>query len=86
MSKNKKREFVDVDKNVNIQLFRESVVYFFRNVPDPRAADNCEYSQCCQLKHQHTRGIGKNRFGCPKPSREKCLPGFTGTLALRASF
>jgi predicted transposase YbfD/YdcC len=44
MSKNKKRDFVDIDKNVNIQSFRESVVYFFRNVPDPRAADNCEYS------------------------------------------
>lgn len=44
MSKNKKREFVNIDKDINIQTFRESVVYFFRNVPDPRAADNCEYS------------------------------------------
>ena len=39
-----KREFIDIENQINIQTFRESVVLFFKNVPDPRVADNCEYS------------------------------------------
>lgn len=38
-----KREFVDIEKEINIQEFQKSVIFFFRNIPDPRAADNCEY-------------------------------------------
>ena len=44
MSKNKIEKFSNIEIGFDIQEFRESVVHFFRNVPDPRAADNCEYS------------------------------------------
>lgn len=39
-----KCEFVDIEKEINIQEFQKSVIFFFRNIPDPRAVDNCEYS------------------------------------------
>ncbi|HEV8052669.1 MAG TPA: ISAs1 family transposase [Parachlamydiaceae bacterium] len=39
-----KREFIDIEMEINIQTFRESVILFFRNVPDPRVIDNCQYS------------------------------------------
>ena len=38
------REFVDIENKINIQEFQKSVIFFFRDVPDPRAVDNCEYS------------------------------------------
>jgi len=27
-----------------MQTFQETVILFFKNVPDPRAKDNCDYS------------------------------------------
>jgi len=44
MRKNKKRDFIDLDKHIDIPKFRESVMLFFKDVPDPRSPDNCDYS------------------------------------------
>lgn len=47
MSKQKqkvKREFINIEKDINIKTFQDSVVIFFKDVPDPRASDNCKYS------------------------------------------
>lgn len=39
-----KREFINIETEVNIPAFQESVIAFFKDVPDPRASDNCEYA------------------------------------------
>jgi hypothetical protein len=39
-----KCEFIDIEKEINIQEFQKSVIFFFRNIPDPRAIDNCVFA------------------------------------------
>ena len=47
MSKKKKSiqyESINIDKYIDMKTFQESVILFFKDVPDPRAPDNCDYS------------------------------------------
>ena len=47
MSKKKitvKCEFAKLEKEIDVQTFKNSVVLFFKDVPDPRSTDNCDYS------------------------------------------
>ena len=47
MSKKKKSvpcEFANLNKEIDMQTFQESVNIFFKDVPDPRSADNCTYT------------------------------------------
>jgi len=47
MSKKKntvKCEFANLEKEIDVQTFKNSVVLFFKDVPDPRSTDNCDYS------------------------------------------
>ena len=46
MSKKKKPiqyESFNIEDSINIETFQESVILFFKDVPDPRAPDNCDY-------------------------------------------
>ncbi len=47
MSKKKKSiqsAFTNLEKEIDMQTFQETVVLFFKDVPDPRSKDNCDYS------------------------------------------
>ena len=47
MAKKKKSvkcEFANLEKDIDVQTFQKSVTIFFKDVPDPRSADNCDYS------------------------------------------
>lgn len=46
MSKKKKSiqyESFNIEDYINMETFQESVILFFKDVPDPRAPDNCDY-------------------------------------------
>jgi predicted transposase YbfD/YdcC len=47
MSKKKKSiksRFTNLEKEVDMQKFQDTVISFFKDVPDPRSEDNCDYS------------------------------------------
>ena len=47
MSKKKKSiqfESFNIEDYINMQTFQESIMLFFKDVPDPRNSDNCDYS------------------------------------------
>lgn len=47
MSKKKKSircEFTNTEDYIDMQIFQESILLFFKDVPDPRVRDNCDYS------------------------------------------
>lgn len=39
-----KTDFPDIDKYIDIKLFKEKAAIFFKDIPDPRVKDNCTYS------------------------------------------
>lgn len=39
----KKNEYVDFDKELDIEAFRDNVLNFFRDIPDPRSEHNLTY-------------------------------------------
>ena len=46
MSKKKKSiqyESFNIEDYINMETFQESVILFFKDVPNPRAPDNCDY-------------------------------------------
>ena len=44
MSKKELNQYSDFEKQTDIQSFKDSVNEFFKDVPDPRMGDNCNFS------------------------------------------
>lgn len=43
-NKSVKYEFANLEKDIDMQAFQNSIVFFFKDIPDPRSKDNCDYS------------------------------------------
>lgn len=43
-NKSVKYEFANLENDIDMQAFQNSVVFFFKDIPDPRSEDNCDYS------------------------------------------
>ena len=43
-NKSVKCEFDKLEEEIDVEIFKNSVILFFKEVPDPRSTDNCDYS------------------------------------------